>query len=83
MAEELAKMGADIKEREEGLIIHQSKLKGSKVRGRKDHRIVMALSLAGLIAEEKTEISTAESIEVTYPKYIESMKALGAKMELI
>ena len=83
MAEELSKIGADIKEREEGLIIHKSELKGNKVRGRNDHRIVMALSLAGLISGGKTEITTAESIDVTYPTYIKSMKALGAKMEVI
>jgi 3-phosphoshikimate 1-carboxyvinyltransferase len=83
MAEELSKMGADIKEREEGLIIHQSTLKGNKVRGHNDHRIVMALSLAALIAEGKTEITKAESIDVTYPTYIKSMKSLGAKMEVV
>ena len=83
MVEELTKMGADIKEREEGLIVHKSILKGNKVRGHNDHRVVMALSLAGLIAEGKTEITTAESINITYPTYVESMKKLGAKMEVI
>ena len=83
MAEELSKMNADIKEREEGLIIHKSTLKRNKVRGHSDHRIVMALSLAGLIADGKTEITTAESIDVTYPTYIKSMKSLGAKMEVV
>jgi len=73
---------ADIKEREEGLIIHKSTLKGNKVRGHNDHRIVMALSLAGLIADGKTKITTAEAIEVTYPGYVKSMKSLGAKMEV-
>ena len=43
----------------------------------------MALSLAGLIAEGKTEITTAEAIDVTYPNYIKSMKSLGAKMEVV
>ncbi len=83
MAEELSKMDADIKEREEGLIIHKSTLKGNKVRGHSDHRVVMALSLAGLIADKKTEITTAESISVTYPNYVKSMKLLGAKMEAV
>ncbi len=83
MTEELSRMNADIKEREEGLIIHKSHLKGTKVRGHADHRIVMALSLAGMIAEGKTEITTAESINVTYPTYVGSMKTLGAKMEVV
>ncbi|HZX44326.1 MAG TPA: 3-phosphoshikimate 1-carboxyvinyltransferase [Candidatus Nanoarchaeia archaeon] len=83
MAEELGKMDVDIKEREEGLIIHKSALKGNKVRGHNDHRVVMALSLAGLIAEGKTEITSAESIGVTYPGFIESMQSLGAKIKLL
>ena len=83
MAEELSKMNGDIKEREEGLIIHKCNLKGAKLRGHNDHRIVMALSLAALIAEGKTEITTAESINVTYPDYVKSMKSLGAKMEVV
>ena len=82
MAEELSKMGADIKEREEGLIIHQSTLKGSKLRGHNDHRIVMALSLAGLIAEGKTEITTAEAINATFPNFVDLMKKVGAKVEI-
>ena len=83
MAEELGKMDVDIKEREEGLIIHKSALKANKVRGHNDHRVVMALSLAGLIAEGKTEITSAESIGVTYPGFIESMQSLGAKIKLL
>lgn len=83
MAEELSKMNADIKEREEGLIIHKSTLKGNKVRGHNDHRVVMALSLAGLIANGKTEITTAESINVTFPNYVKLMKNLGAKFEVV
>ncbi|MBI2138774.1 3-phosphoshikimate 1-carboxyvinyltransferase [Candidatus Woesearchaeota archaeon] len=82
MAEELAKLGADIKERDEGLVIHQSKLVGNKARGHGDHRIVMALSLAGMNAQGKTEITNAEAISVTFPGYIELMKSLGAKFEL-
>jgi len=76
-------LGADIKEREEGLIIHQSALKGNKVRGHNDHRIVMALSLAGLIASGKTEITTAESIGVTFPGFVDMMKLLGAKFQIV
>ncbi|MBI2140072.1 3-phosphoshikimate 1-carboxyvinyltransferase [Candidatus Woesearchaeota archaeon] len=83
MAEELSKLGADIKERDEGLIIHKSRLTGNKVRGHGDHRIVMALSLAGLIAEGRTEITNAEAINVTFPGYVELMKSLGAKFELV
>jgi len=78
MHDELKKMNADITELEDGLVIRHKPLKGTSLTGHSDHRVVMALSLAGLIAEGKTIIDTAESISVTYPNYFESMKALGA-----
>lgn len=82
MAKELKKMGADIEELSDGLVIRESVLKGRKLSGHNDHRIVMALSIAGLASEGKTEITTAESIDVTFPNYAEKMNALGAKIEL-
>ncbi len=82
MKQELSRLNADISESEDGLVIHKSELKANNVKGHHDHRIVMALSLAGLIANGKTEITTAEAIKVTYPDYVESMKSVGAKMEV-
>ena len=81
MSDELKKLGADITELDDGLIIKHKTLKGNSVKGHSDHRVVMALSLAGLIAEGRTIIDTAESVSVTYPDYFESMKALGANLE--
>ena len=76
MTQELSRMGADIKEMDDGLIIHNSKLKGEKVKGHNDHRIVMALSLAGMIAEGKTRVTTAEAVNVTFPNYVDLMKKI-------
>jgi len=41
---------------------------------------VMALSLAGLIADGKTKIDSAESINITFPNYDKLMNAIGANM---
>ena len=82
MHDELERMGADIREMDDGLIVHNSRLSGAKVKGHSDHRVVMALSLAGLIAKGKTEITTAESINVTFPNYLELMKRLGANIKM-
>jgi len=82
MAKELSKMGAKIEEMEDGLIIRQSKLKGTSVSGYHDHRVVMALSLAGMMAEGETEIDSAEAVDITFPGYVEKMCQLGARMRL-
>ena len=83
MASELQKMNASIKETADGLIIHPSRLKGTKVSGHKDHRIAMALSIAGLQAEGITEITDADTIAISYPLFIESMQQLQANMKLV
>lgn len=82
MAQELKKMGANIQEIEDGLIIYRSFLKGTFVDGHKDHRVVMALVLAGLVAEGETIVTTAEAVSVTFPEFFDMMKSLGAEIEL-
>lgn len=81
MAVELSKMGADIRERPDGLEIEGGKLHGAKVHGHHDHRIVMALAVAGMVAGD-TEIDTAESVDVSYPGFFTEMKGLGAEVEI-
>jgi 3-phosphoshikimate 1-carboxyvinyltransferase len=81
MAQELGKMGANITEHDDGLTIRNSKLTGTSVKGHGDHRVVMALTLAGMIAEGETVIDTAESAAVTYPTFREDFCRLGAHIE--
>ena len=79
MAVELAKMGADIRERPDGLEITGGKLHGAEVHGYHDHRIVMALTVAGMVAGD-TQIDTAEAVDVSYPGFFQEMAKLGAKV---
>jgi 3-phosphoshikimate 1-carboxyvinyltransferase len=81
MAVELSKMGADIRERPDGLEITGGKLHGASVHGYHDHRIVMALTVAGFVAGG-TQIDTAEAVDVSYPGFFDQMKGLGAKVEV-
>ena len=83
MADELKKMGALIEELPDGLLIKKSRLKGTKLRGHHDHRVVMALSIAAMTADEETLIDTAEAVSVTYPNYVKTMRKLGANITLI
>jgi len=79
MAEELRKMGADVTEREDGLVIQGSPLRGASVHGHADHRVVMALAVAGCFAVGMTEIDTAEAMAVTFPNFADLLRGLGGK----
>jgi 3-phosphoshikimate 1-carboxyvinyltransferase len=80
--EELTKMGGRFEETDDSLTIYHSDLKAAKIDGRHDHRIVMATSVAALIAEGRTEISDAEYCGVSFPNFYQLMSALGAKIEM-
>jgi len=82
MCKELSKMGADISELPDGLVIRESKLKGCSVNGHDDHRIVMALAIAGLHCSGETIIDTAEAMNVTFPSFAQYIKSCGGNIEL-
>lgn len=83
MAEELKKMDIEVEELPDGLIIKGSRPKRAELHGWADHRIVMALSLAGLNLDAQCTIDTAEAISVTFPGYVELMKGIGANIEIL
>jgi len=79
MAEELGKLGASIAEREDGLVVHPrpAPLSGGAVSGHHDHRVVMALAVAGLAAGGPVTIDGAEAAEVTYPGFFDDLRRLS------
>lgn len=81
ITKELKKMGANIEEKEDGLIVYPSSLKSAKLSSHKDHRIAMALSVAALAAKETSVINDVGCIAKTYPNFINDFKQLGAKIE--
>lgn len=84
MVSELTKLGGDLKEGDDCLIINGckngSQLHGGEVESFKDHRIVMSLACLGLGLKEGDSlvVKDAEWCSVTFPGFFEAMKALGA-----
>ncbi len=75
IANELKKFGADIKEIEDGLIINgPTKLNGTACESYKDHRIAMALTIAGLIAKGRTIIKDIDCINISFPDFVNLLK---------
>jgi 3-phosphoshikimate 1-carboxyvinyltransferase len=81
MASELSKLGATIRELPDGLVIKGGGLEGGRVNGHGDHRVVMALTIAGLAADKPVSVDTAEAAGVTFPGFWDMMSCLGAKIE--
>ena len=80
----LRMMGARIEERKDGCVIDgPTRLTGAEIDSLDDHRILMAATVAGLVAEGQTTISRGDCYKISYPYFVDDMKALGARMELI
>jgi len=77
MEEGLVAMGADVTAVEDGWVINGPRyLEGARVSSHGDHRVAMALAVAGLIADGRTEIDGAECVEISYPEFFDHLEYL-------
>lgn len=76
VCENLRKMKATVEEFEDGFRVERSELKGAKVDSYGDHRIAMAFSIAGLLAEGETEIIDAECAKVSFPEFFQVLESV-------
>ncbi|QRV15614.1 3-phosphoshikimate 1-carboxyvinyltransferase [Haloterrigena salifodinae] len=83
MAEELGKMGVETTEERDSLTVHggDSRLEGAIVSGCDDHRIIMSLALAGLVADGETTIEGADHVDVSFPGFFGLLEELGVILE--
>ncbi|MDO5377949.1 MAG: 3-phosphoshikimate 1-carboxyvinyltransferase [Clostridia bacterium] len=81
IAIELRKMGAHIEEGEDSMTIYHSPLHGAAIDGHDDHRIVMATACAALGAEGDSFIDSVEHVGVSFPRFFEEMRGIGARIE--
>ena len=81
MANELSALGAVVGEQRDVLTVHggESSLTGGTVAGHDDHRIIMALSLVGLVAGPVT-IEGSDHVDVSFPGYFETLQSLGVNV---
>jgi len=74
MVEQLKRMGADVEEREDGMIIRGGRpLRGALCHSAHDHRVAMSMAVAGLIAEGETIVEEAQYIDISFPGFAEML----------
>lgn len=77
LSDQLKKLGAQIKDTEEGLVIKGGAgLKGAALDSCGDPHLAMALAVAGLVAEGETAVSGAEVINISFPGFMQSLRSL-------
>jgi len=82
LARELKKLGVNVEEKEDGLILESSdKLYSANLNSENDHRLFMVFCIAGMYVGNCT-VSDPESVDVSYPYFISDFKKVGGKILL-
>jgi len=83
LASQLAKLGVDVRELEDGLIINgREKLEGGvTLDSYGDHRLFMAFTALGLACKKGLTVLGAESADVSYPNFLDDLRACGGKVK--
>ncbi len=76
LATELGRMGAAVRESEDGLAIEPSTLRPAAIETYDDHRIAMAFAVAGLKLGG-VRITNPGCVAKTYPNFFSDLAALG------
>lgn len=75
--QELRRMGARIDEEGDALVIEGAgRLTGAVCDSHGDHRLAMALAVAGIVAEGETVIRGAEATDVSYPGFWQDLDSV-------
>jgi 3-phosphoshikimate 1-carboxyvinyltransferase len=80
LAGELRKFKVDLEEIENGLIIRGGRLlQGAVCSSHGDHRLAMAMAVAGLLAQGVTVVQDAECAAISFPGFYNVLNSLGEK----
>ena len=76
-AQNLRAMGAQVEEFADGLrVAGRGELHGAQIDPHGDHRIAMAFTVAGLLAQGETEITDSACVAVSFPEFFELLDAV-------
>jgi 3-phosphoshikimate 1-carboxyvinyltransferase len=82
VAEELRKLGARIEPTPDGYVVQGlTPLHGAAVSSHGDHRLAMALAVAGLVADGTTQIDDIGCANDSFPGFVGLMRAVGGQYD--
>ena len=84
MATVLRAFGVTADEKPDGLVIagRQGKLKAAEVDSRGDHRVAMTSAVLALVADGPSKIKDVDCIGTSFPRFVGTLRALGARVDV-
>ena len=74
----LVAAGVEAEAREDGMaIMGAGRIAGGTYQSQDDHRIAMALGIAGLVSDEPITVTEANCASISYPEFWDELESLG------
>ncbi|MDR3311986.1 MAG: 3-phosphoshikimate 1-carboxyvinyltransferase [Spirochaetaceae bacterium] len=85
MARELSRLGVRVLATRDTLTVHggEAALNGGEAESHGDHRVAMALAVAGLFARNPVRVSGVECVDVSFPGFFTRLNRIGAAIRLL
>ena len=78
LAQALAALGVTVEELPDGLVMHgQTSVRGGTIHSHGDHRIAMALSVAGLASDEGVSVEEPACVDISFPSYYRTVEQIA------
>lgn len=82
MAQALRKVGVDLETRADGMLIRGGILEGGRVDSHGDHRVAMAMSVAGMASRKGVIIDDTDNVATSFPGFVEAATSVGLDIDL-
>ena len=83
MVDGMIKIGIQVKENSEGVVITGGKPKGGIVNCFSDHRVAMSFAIAAIGAYDKIIVKDVESVNTSFPRFLKTMQEIDVKIKKV
>jgi len=82
MAQALRAIGGEVEARPDGMLVRGGALQGGRVDSRGDHRVAMAMAVAGAMSREGVIVEDTDNVATSFPGFVESAQSVGLEIEV-
>ena len=81
MCDGLRKVGVEVEEYEDGMMVRGGEINGSEVESYGDHRIAMSFAVAGLVSSETMQVKNVANVNTSFPGFSDCFTKFGMQIE--
>jgi len=82
MARALGQVGVEVETRPDGMLIEGGIVRGGRIDSRGDHRVAMAMTVAGMVSRDGVSIDDTDNVSTSFPGFVEAATSVGLVIDV-